>query len=433
MSLVTPRKGYKSVPWLFGKEIEIPQEWEMKRLDEIGEIVGGGTPDSTNKDYWDGEILWAVPTDITKLQINQIENTERKITKLGLKNSSAKLLPVETILITSRATVGECVINTKPITTNQGFQNIICNDKYYNYLIFYLIKQFPNNLLRLSQGTTFLEISKNQIKKVTFPLSSSLPEQQKIATILSNVDNLIESTGKIIKNSKKVKKGLMQKLLTRGIGHVTFKKVPWYFGKEIEIPEEWEVTGIFNICKDIFLGLTTKVDYVDFEGIPLVRANNISKGKLSFKKIKYISKKQHSFLTRYHKAKQGDVLITKSGSLGICAIVDTNLEFSIYESIIVLQPNLTLLNSFFLLYLLRENQVQNKLTSDTVGSSVGHINLTDFRKLKIPLPPLPEQQKISSILSNVDSKIDSQVQYKEKLQLLKKSLMQKLLTGEVRV
>ena len=214
MSLVTPRKGYKSVPWLFGKEIEIPEEWEMKRLDEVGEIVGGGTPDSTNNDYWDGKILWAVPTDITKLQINQIENTERKITQQGLDNSSAKMLPEKSILITSRATVGECAITTKPISTNQGFQNIICNDKHHNYLIFYLVKQFPNNLLRLSHGTTFLEISKNQIKKVAFPVSNSFQEQQKIASILSNMDSKITSQEQYKEKLEKLKKSLMQKLLT---------------------------------------------------------------------------------------------------------------------------------------------------------------------------------------------------------------------------
>ena len=73
-----PKKGYKKVKWLFGKEIEIPQEWEIKKLEETGEIISGGTPDSTNKDYWNGAILWAVPTDITKLKVNQIEDTKRK-------------------------------------------------------------------------------------------------------------------------------------------------------------------------------------------------------------------------------------------------------------------------------------------------------------------------------------------------------------------
>ena len=243
------KKGYKFVKGLFGKYEEIPEEWEIKKIDEIGKLSGGGTPDTTNKEYWNGKILWAVPTDITKLQANLIGDTERKITKYGLENSSANLLPSGAILITSRATIGKCVITTKPITTNQGFQSIICGNEYNNLFIFYLIKYNRNILLRLSYGTTFLEISKKEMSKISIPVPNSTPEQQKIASILSRVDALIESTQKIIEKTERLKKGLMQKLLTRGIEHDKFKKVKWLFGKEIEIPEEWKVTDLSNICQ----------------------------------------------------------------------------------------------------------------------------------------------------------------------------------------
>ena len=180
---------FKKVKSFFGKYKIIPEDWDLKKLEEIGKIVGGGTPDSTILEYWNGKILWAIPTDITKLQTNQIENTKRKITKEGLDNSSAKLLPKGTILITSRATIGECAIATKPISTNQGFQSIICNDKNFNRTyIFYSIKYHKNELLRLAYGTTFLEINKTEIKKVILPTPSSILEQQKIASILSGVD-----------------------------------------------------------------------------------------------------------------------------------------------------------------------------------------------------------------------------------------------------
>ena len=131
-----PRRGYKKVKWFFGKEIEIPAEWNVKKLTGIGKIIGGGTPSSKNEEYWNGNILWAVPTDITKLTINYINDTARTITKKGLDNSSAKLLPVNTILLTSRATIGECAITTKPMSTNQGFQNIICHDALNNAMVF---------------------------------------------------------------------------------------------------------------------------------------------------------------------------------------------------------------------------------------------------------------------------------------------------------
>jgi type I restriction enzyme, S subunit len=122
--LSKPKPGYKFVKSYFGKYEEIPEDWEFKRISEIGEIIGGGTPDSRIKEYWGGDIPWAVPTDITDLKGTFIEKTERLITQKGLKNSSARLLPKGTVLITSRATIGSCAINTVPMATNQGFQSL---------------------------------------------------------------------------------------------------------------------------------------------------------------------------------------------------------------------------------------------------------------------------------------------------------------------
>ena len=206
---------FREVKSMLGKYERIPKEWEIKKLDEIGKIISGGTPDSTNKEYWNGNILWATPTDITKLQTNQIENTERKITKQGLDNSSAKLLPKGTILITSRATIGECAIATQPIATNQGFQSIICNDRNFDRMcIFYLIRYHKSKLLRLAYGTTFLEINKSEIKKAVISIPALLSEQQKIASILSRVDAYIQKNQEYKKKIELLKKGLMQKLLT---------------------------------------------------------------------------------------------------------------------------------------------------------------------------------------------------------------------------
>lgn len=414
--------------------VENPEGWSYHRLDEVGEIISGGTPDSSNTEYWNGEILWAVPTDITKLKTNYITDTERKITKTGLEKSSAHILPTGTILITSRATIGECAITTKPISTNQGFQNLKCNTKYDNHFVFYSIKHNKNKLVQLASGSTFQEITKRQIGKILILIPDSLSEQSIIAQALSNIDELIEKLDNNITKKKNIKQGTMQELLTGKRRLSGFGKKRGTEQNSLNIiPEEWQITGVFDICRDIFLGLTTTVDYVESDGVPLIRANNISEGKLSFKNIRCISKKQHEFLTRFHKPKQGDVLVTKSGSLGICAIVDSSQEFSIYESIIVLQPNHDLLDSKFLLYFLRKNEVQNKLKSDTVGSTVGHINLTDFRKLKIPLPSFPEQSAISEVLSNMDAEIEELEKKRDKYIMIKNGMMQKLLTGEIRL
>ncbi|MCX5980884.1 MAG: restriction endonuclease subunit S [Nostocales cyanobacterium LacPavin_0920_SED1_MAG_38_18] len=199
------------------------------------------------------------------------------------------------------------------------------------------------------------------------------------------------------------------------------------------IPHDWEVDSITKYCQEIFLGLTAKVDYVNHGGIPLIRATDISNGKLSFQNALFISNKQHKQLTKYRKAKLGDVLVSKSGSLGVCALVDTEKEFSIYESIIVLQPILNKLFSRFLLYLVSFQDTQKRLLGETVGSTVGHLNLNNFKQLQIPLPPLPEQKAIAQSLSDVNTLITALDQVITKKRNIKQGTMQQLLTAKKRL
>ena len=431
--VLKPKKGYKLVKRLFGKDVEIPEEWKYHKLEEIGAIIGGGTPDSFNKEYWNGKILWAVPTDITKLQTNQIEDTKRKITKQGLEDSSAKLLPEGTILITSRATIGKCAITTKPICTNQGFQNIICNNDYHNLFIFYSMKHNRNRLLRLSYGTTFLEISKSEIRKVSIPIPNFILEQQKIASILSNIDNLIINTQKIINQTKSVKKGLMQKLFTKGIDHKKFKKEIWLFGKEIKIPEEWKIIRIGDVCfvtKLAGFEYTKYIVYQDVGEVPLIKAQNVQMGKFSNKNIQYISKKISDFLVR-SKVGNNDVLMVFIGA-GIGNVCHApSGEWNLAPNVARISPKK--INDVYLLFFLQSEIGQKATIFFSTSTAKESISMGEIRKIKITLPSISEQQKIASILSNIDVQIQAQTQYKEKLERLKKSLMQKLLTGEVRV
>ena len=198
------------------------------------------------------------------------------------------------------------------------------------------------------------------------------------------------------------------------------------------IPENWDVKPITRVTSEIFLGLTSKVDYVNHGGIPLIRATDIAGGRLTFDAARSISHKQHSALTKYRCAKRGDVLVSKSGSLGVCAIVDVDTEFSIYESIIVLQPS-HCLDSRFLLSLLRHEATQNRMIGDRVGSTVGHLNLEVFRSLLIPLPLLPEQRSIATTLSDMDELLGALDRLIAKKRNLKQAAMQQLLTGKTRL
>ena len=418
--MAKPRSKFKKVKWLSGKEIKIPEEWVNKKLDEIGKIIGGGTPDSTKKEYWSGNILWATPTDITKLQTNRIENTERKITKQGLDNSSAKLLPKGTILITSRATIGECAIATQPIATNQGFQNIICNNKDFdNMYVFYLIRYHKSKLLRLAYGTTFLEINKSEIKKVTISTPVLLFEQQKIASILSGVDALIESTQEVIAKTERLKKGLMQKLLTKGIDHTKFKKVKWLLGKEIEVPEEWKLERLGNVCKIRKSSSISSDLYIGLEHIG--QGNNLieSTGNVN------------EFTSTKNTFSQGDVLYGKLRPLLNKVWLATESGYCSTDILPLVPTNKIL--SQILLFVLTNHDFLWYAVGTSAGTKMPRTSWSDMKKFPVVLSNIQEQQKIASILSSADAYIQKNQEYKKKIGLLKKGLMQKLLTGQIRV
>lgn len=183
-------------------------DWEEKKLGEVAEINGGGTPETVKSEYWNGNINWFTPTEIKQKYITK---SNRTITELGLKNSSAKVLPEKTLLFTSRATIGDVGIAMNKCTTNQGFQSFMPNDNYVTEFLYYWIRHNKKAFIRKSSGSTFIEISKSAIQKIKI-LLPSIPEQQKIATFLSALDKQIEQVGGQVAKMKEWKKGLLQKM-----------------------------------------------------------------------------------------------------------------------------------------------------------------------------------------------------------------------------
>ncbi|HOM02774.1 MAG TPA: restriction endonuclease subunit S [Acetivibrio sp.] len=191
----------------------IPKEWEVVKLGEVVEIVNGATPSTKVEKYWvNGSIPWATPSDITS-NGKYISATEKYITEDGLKNSSMTLLPSGSILMTSRATIGEKCINTLPMATNQGFKSMICSERIQNEFLYYMIDLVKIDFIKLASGSTFLEISKKDIElyKILLP---PIQEQIYIANILCQVDKNIELCADKKESLQKLKNALLQKLLT---------------------------------------------------------------------------------------------------------------------------------------------------------------------------------------------------------------------------
>ncbi|MHB7070740.1 restriction endonuclease subunit S [Klebsiella pneumoniae] len=167
-------------------------EWKITKLIQMGKVVSGGTPDTNMAMYWEGDILWLTPTDVTALTGRFVSNTSRKITPAGLLNSSAVLLPKGSLMVCTRATIGALAISTSEICTNQGFKNIIPNEGFNIEFIYYLLQMNTNEMIKKSSGSTFLELSKKDFETLSFSCPF-IKEQQKIAAVLSAAETEIST------------------------------------------------------------------------------------------------------------------------------------------------------------------------------------------------------------------------------------------------
>ena len=190
-----------------------PEGWMAMALGDVATVVGGGTPRRSEPAFWNGNVPWATPTDVTGLRGRTISQTASSITEAGLVSSSATLLPPYSLLMTTRATIGACAINRVSMATNQGFQCLVPKPGTCVDFLYYLMRYHVRDLEKLAAGSTFLEVSKRTVRgfRVHIP---PLPEQHKIAAVLSSVDKIIEKNQAVMDRLQVVKSGLMPALLT---------------------------------------------------------------------------------------------------------------------------------------------------------------------------------------------------------------------------
>jgi len=421
--ILKPKKGYKKVKWLFGKEIEIPEEWSSKKVEDVFKLKSGSTPSRTKPEFFEGDISWVTSTDLIE-----------KITKNAVKDARLTILTKGTFLIATYGleadkTRGKCGIIEMNATCNQACMAFLPSSEMDSLFLFYFYLCFGEKIIfSIAQGTKQQNLYSETVKKVTL-LIPPLKEQQKIASILSNVDELVTSTQKVIDQTKSTKKGLMQKLLTRGIGHTKFKKVTMGLRYMVEeYPEEWEITTLGKNCKleRGKFGHRPRDDPEYYGGkYPFIQTGDVEK---SNRYINTFSQTLNEKGLKVSKIFPKDIIvITIAANIGTTSI--TKFPVCFPDSLIGISTDL--MDVRFLEYFLQTRK--NYLNIIATASAQKNINYETLKPLQIPNPPSNEQQKIAMILSNIDSQIQSQTQYKEKLERLKKSLMQKLLTGQVRV
>ncbi len=398
----------------------IPNSWDIIKLKQLSEITAGGTPSTSIKEYWNGNIPWM---NSGELNLRRVYDVEGRITKQGLKNSSTKVIPRQSVLIglagqgRTRATVA---INEIDLCTNQSVAAIIPDKEQscYLYLFYYLDSQY-DELRKLSAGDGGRGgLNLQLVGNLLIPLPP-LPEQKKIVEILSTWDRAIEKTEKLIVAKNKLKKGLMQQLLT---GRKRFKE----FEKD-----KWSYVFIKDILKEV----NRPIEWDEAKLYPLISVRRRSGGLFYRESLYGYQIKTKNLKT----ARAGDFLISKMqvvhGAMGL-----TSEEFDsmyISDSYISLIPcDEKKLNIDFFNYL---SQMRHMYYIALVSSTGVHIekmtfDLNDFLHHKVFIPEnIKEQHRIASVLSSIDNEISVLNKKLNAIKRQKKGLMQKLLTGEVRV
>lgn len=282
------------------------------QIQEIGEVVGGGTPSTKIAAYWDGDIAWISPVDLSHYNNVYIEKGKNNITQLGLKKSSTVLLPPNTVLLTSRAPIGYIALAKSSICTNQGFKSIICNPKVVNYrYLYYYLRQSMDYIKLFASGSTFPELSGNRLKRIKITIEQDVTIQKKIASILSVYDDLIENNNKRIKILEKMAENLYKEWFVRF-------RFPGYETAEFEngIPKGWEVVRVKNCLKRLPFNRLYKQDELESSGRVIIidQSSNEFMGYHNNEPSHYASFEEPIILFGDHSCKF--VLMTKNFSLG---------------------------------------------------------------------------------------------------------------------
>lgn len=405
---------------------EYPNTWKKAKFEELFDIAIGGTPSRNEPLFWDSEYktsnYWV---SIRDLKERVISNTAERITELGIQKSNVKLVPKETVIMSFKLSVGKVAIAGCDLYTNEAiaaFKPI--NAKQIDLKYFYQGLHSWDLLGDIDQAVKGVTLNKEKLRNIEAILPP-LPEQQKIAQILTSVDEVIEKTQAQIDKLKDLKTGMMQELLTKGIGHVEFKDSP--VGR---IPVGWEVKLLDTIAKRGSGHTPNKLKPEYWNGhvkwVSLSDSNKLDRLYIhdTTKKISQLGIENSSATP--HPA--GTVVMARDAGIGKSAITTSEMAVSQHFMAWICGDNL---DNYFLYYLLQFWKPQ--FENIAMGSTIKTIGLPYFKKLNVPVPAIDEQLKISQALRSVDEKIFSLEKKNTATKSTKKALMQDLLTGKVRV
>lgn len=414
---------------------DIPASWKRSKVKFCFSLVNGSTPESSDYDCWDGDIKWITPADMS--DTGTISHGERLITKYGYNSCGTTLLPIGSIVISSRAPIGKINITTAELCTNQGCKSLIrTGDNRYFY---YLFLAGQHELSLLGRGTTFLELSTYDLNGFGLVIPAE-DEQKAIADFLdkecAQIDSIAADLEKQVTLLQQYKKSLITETVTKGLD----KSVPMkdsgveFFGK---IPAHWKVSKTKYVA-DISIGLVTTMtaNYVDEDGVPLIRNSNIRTNHIDDNGMVYLSKEfaKANIGRALHK---GDIVTVHTGDVGTSAIINETYHMSHGFATIISRLKTKTVNNQFLCWLYNSEIFKEMSIAYSTGDGRQNLNLYDFVDFYILIPTLKEQMEIVNWLNLKCTEIDNFIENKQQQLLLiqqhKKSLIYEYVTGKKRV
>lgn len=311
------------------------------------------------------------------------------------------------------------------------FDESLVSTRYFGYA--YESDICQSQLAAITQGSSNININADNIKSLSVPFPP-LPEQKKIAAILTSVDDVIEKTQAQINKLKDLKTGMMQELLTRGVSvdgkpHAEFKDSP--VGR---IPKGWEVRKISELCTHVVDCVNKTAPVVDYKTpYKMIRTTNVRHGRVDTENVRYVTEETYNAWTRRLTPENGDLIFTREAPVGECGVLEDSRGVFLGQRTMMYRAEQTKTSSHFLLYSLMSEYGKQQLEDFSGGSTVPHMRVPDCSKILIKLPPKEEQGLIVNSLKSVDVAIKNKEKKLQKVSHMKKALMQDLLTGKVRV
>jgi len=397
--------------------------WKKMALGDIAiKFFSGGTPSTKDSSLWDGDIQW-----ITSKWLNgrlYLNNGEKKITEKGLENSATKLVKARSLILATRVGVGKVSINEIDLAINQDLLGIEIDEKFYSleFLAYQLRSENPQDYINsFKRGATIQGVTKDCIKSIELNIPP-LPEQHKIAHVLSTVQKAIEQQENLIRTTTELKKALMQKLFTEGT-----RGEPQ---KETEIglvPESWEVIHLIDVCEKPQYGFT---DSAAKEGnAQFLRITDITEFGVNWNEVPFCNCPDY----KNYELKNGDIVFARIGATTGKSYLIKNPPKSVYASYLIRVRCKDKILPEFLIYYFETEQYWSQINARKGDNLKGGVNGSILSKLYTPKPILDEQEQIAGSFMILDKKIAFALSKKQTLTALFKTLLRELMTGQRRV